>query len=130
MNPILEMLQNSDLLSSAAAVSEFEEFDIEISKDPVSCEELLYTYQQRVEHLSQFTTEHAVQLKASTDELCSNLRNHKEEQCLFHTLKGSVKHQYNLVVLKNSNILLGCLKTVSKLNVTEQEWLHLWGSKS
>jgi len=130
MNEILEILKNSDLILSAEANLEFENFEIEISQDPVSCEELLYIYQQRAEHISQFTTEHATQLKASTDELCSNLSKHKEEQCLFHTLKGQLRHQYSLVVLKNSNVLLGCLKIVSKLNVTEQEWVQLWGSKS
>lgn len=130
MNAILEKLQNSDFISSQAAVSEFGEFEIENSQDPVSCEELLYIYQQRAEHISQFTTEHAFQLKASIDELCSNLSKHRKEQCLFHTLKGKAKHQYNLVVLKNSNVLLGCIKTVSKLRVTAQEWEYLWGSKS
>jgi hypothetical protein len=130
MNAILEMLRNSDLLVSSAAESEFGEFEIEFSQDPISCEELLFTYQIRAEHLSQFTTEYAAQLKASTDELCRNLLKHKEEQCLFHTLKGAVKHEYKLVVLKNTNVLLGCLKTVSQLNVTEQEWGQLWGSKS
>lgn len=126
---ILEILQNSNLRASGDAVSEFNILQVEISADSISCKELLITYQMRSTHLSQYTTVHAKQLKASTEELCNNLRNHKEKQCLLHTLKGSAKHQYILVVLQNTQTLLGCLKTIGKSSVSALEWAELWGVK-
>lgn len=120
------MLSDSKLLASFDAVSEFSSLRVETSEFPVSCEELLKTYRLRSDHLSQFPTRHAKQLHASTQELCSNLEIHKNKHCLIHTLTGSSSHHYHLVVLQNSQVLLGCLKTVSQLDVSDDEWSELW----
>jgi len=130
MSEILEILNNSNLSASKEVVSEFDSLDIEYPKRAVSCKELLSIYKRRANHLSHFKTEHAIQLKVSTEELCNNLLSREAEQCFLHTLESSSKHEIILVVSQKTNLLLGCLKTVSKLKVSENEWAQLWDSKS
>ena len=126
MQEILEMIKSSDLSAAKDAASEFVELELSLSDNVVSCESLLNIYEMRAKHLEQYSSEHALQLKISTQELCNNLRKYIDDSCILHHLEGQLSHQYILIVLSNRNTLIGCLKIVSELNVSASEWTKLW----
>ena len=128
MTDLLELLKKSDLRCSDGAINEFDNFEIVIAEGSLSCEELLSIYRGRANHLGKYGSEHAKQLKLSTDEFCVNLENNQGKNCRFYTLKGKLKHQYKLIILVDADELIGCLKIINKLHVTEEEWTQVWAS--
>ncbi|TDF41985.1 hypothetical protein EYS14_03865 [Alteromonadaceae bacterium M269] len=127
MQDIFEILKNSKLLRSREALADFTDFEVERSAETVLCDELLSVYQGRAEHLQDYKTEHAIQLRQSTLEFCSNLKQNLGKKCYFYTMKGKPKQEYLLVFKCEDLELLGCLRIISKLKATEEEWSLAWG---
>ncbi len=125
---IQELLSKSDLWLASELRQSIENNEASIVETDtwIKCTELLDIYEMRLEHLKSNESSHAKQLYQTTQEFCDNLKKHKNEKAMFITFDTSEEHQYSLVVLKGSNIILACLKTVSQLDVTKERWNNLW----
>ena len=58
----------------------------------------------------------------------ANLRGAVGRRGAFQTIEGNAEHEYLVFQLTDDGPVLGCMKTVSKWNVTGARWLELWGS--
>ena len=94
----------------------------------VSTSVLLHTYRRRVEHLKQFSTEHAKLLQKDTAYLCDRLLHSSDSRCQMWIFSFSGGRGVTVFEGRPSEEVLGCLKTVDKRAVSEEEWKELWGT--
>jgi len=99
-----------------------------VAEVPTPCDRLYVTYSIRAKNLENRSSEHAVQLMASTTEFLDNLSTNKGESCYLLTVKGNQEHQYVVAYEPSNRTLLGILKTVSQNDVSKDRWRELWGA--
>ena len=100
--------------------------NIEFISHKMNVDSLLPTYQVRANHVKSLVGSHAKQLYLSTNELCENLKSYTGDNLYSVNVETSKEHDYWVVFDKSSLELVGCLKTISKLNVTESRWDEIW----
>lgn len=92
----------------------------------VSCDQLLTIYRQRAVHLSRFSAQHAQELRDDVLRFCERLAASPGATAQWWVFRTPDAVQYNFVEHSASHQLLGALKTVSKLDVSAEEWARLW----
>lgn len=70
---------------------------------------------------------HAAQLADSIEEFVRNLRNEAEVSGRWVHVTGPDEHDYSIFCSESGEVL-GCLRTVSKLQVPPERWAELWGN--
>ncbi len=126
-NKVIEILGKSELHHANDAVNELPQ-KIDISEGYTPASHLLRIYQTRAKALSEKSGEHARQLLDATNEFISNLQCSLGAEVICISTNPDSSPHY-LVFITNTNIAVGCLKVVSQLNVSEeqwQEWQELW----
>ena len=93
---------------------------------PADIADLTRIYSARAEHLATKAGPHAEQLRASTIEFVENLRDATGATLGF--IQGPAEHHYLIALSESPSRVLGCLKVVSKLDVSERRWEELWSS--
>ena len=91
----------------------------------ISLAELEFVYSRRLEHLLSKSSDHAVSLAASTRELLDAVQDSSERVARWVTIRGPANY-YFMILTSNSSQILGCLKVVSKLDVSHADWQRLW----
>jgi len=93
------------------------------------CSHLALVYEGRSEHLSINKSEHAIQLRESVNELVISLKEQNPRKCVFYHFTGPEEFDYQVIVDTERNSVLGILKTVSKLEVSDERWAELWSEQ-
>ena len=88
--------------------------------------DLTRIYSARVEHLATKAGPHAEQLRASTVEFVANLRDATSTTLGF--IQGPAEHHYLIALSESPSRVIGCLKVISKLDVSDRRWEELWSS--
>ena len=122
-------LRDSDLREAAALADLLDsgEYTLQSTGEIAPVGDLLRTYQVRAEHLASFESPHARQLAASTAEFAERLAAEAEDGPvgLMHAT-GDGPESFSLFITGDGRIL-GCMRVISKLDVSEAEWAALWG---
>lgn len=122
-------LAESALSQGAAAACAIEQgWQIEPLDGPISCSELASVYETRLPLLSRWRSPHSRALANSTEELILNLRAHEGATGIWISLRGDAEHHFAVFCLTGSTQPLGCLRLVSKLEVSSERWKELWES--
>ena len=100
----------------------------EFSTQQVACKELLTTYQIRNSGLTARSSAHARQLHESVNELLANLEKQIDKSCLINEVVGDEAHDYIVFYEPKQNMVLGLLKTYSRLDVSEERWNEIWAA--
>jgi hypothetical protein len=93
----------------------------------VSCDQLLRTYRGRAKTLQRFQTPHAVELRREVERFCTRLAASRGKSAQFHGFRVPGGVQYLFVERTDTYELLSAMRTVSKLDVSPDEWQRLWG---
>jgi len=91
---------------------------------PADPADLLRIYAARVKHLGTLVGPHAEQLRASTTEFVANLENASDTHIGW--IRGPGQHEYLIILSGLPTRVIGCMRVVSKLDVSEREWDELW----
>lgn len=86
---------------------------------------LLASYQIRHRNLLSKAGSHAAQLAVSIEEFCNELRVYCGP-LITVTFRGERPFEFTLFLTASGERVLGCLRTVSKLGVSQDEWERLW----
>jgi hypothetical protein len=90
-------------------------------------EQMLSIYKGRAFHLAKFQTKHAAALRNDVESLCRALEKSQDPEVrswIFHCPNGVVIDVFESLP---SCQLLGSVKAISRLEVTEEQWKTLWG---
>ena len=124
---IREKLSASNLYAARLAMQALDDGgQIETVESEIDCESLLRTYRIRLEHLKQFDSPHARDLSKTTAEFVANLESYQGSKVHSATIQGNRAREYLLFLTQDLSVI-GCIQTVSKLKLSEDEWLELWG---
>jgi hypothetical protein len=93
----------------------------------VGCDELLPTYRVRAKTLRRFQTPHAIELRREVEGFCSRLAASRGKSAQFFGFRLPENVHYLFVERTDTYELLAAMRTVSKLDVTQDEWQRLWG---
>ena len=92
-----------------------------------SCAEVIQIYRQRADHLAKFETDHARTLRRDVLVFVGNLEASRQDQFRLWAFSMPDGVTFHFVEQHPSGRLLGCLRTVSKLAVSNADWQELWG---
>ena len=92
----------------------------------------LSVYEIRWRHLQKFNSPHAFQLANSVQEFLATLKKVLPQQmiCLMIQPGPDVEHHFSLWIDANSRRLMGCLKTISRTEMSDERWQEIWGEAS
>ena len=132
MSPSLISNLESSRLREAANAATILNNGAQLEQETTSkgtAEALLETYQQRVNHLSQFTSHHARRLLRATEEFCANLNALQADQSVAYAraddpLLGSYIIWYDTQALEP----VGCLYVIGKSELPDEAWEGLWNN--
>jgi hypothetical protein len=123
---LAQALEASPLRHAHSAASALRSgWQIEVTESPGPFAELAASYSLRLQHLRKSVSAHAVQLAASVEELLNNLRDEAQSTGTWLTVSGPAEHEF-LILFSATGRPLGCMSTVSQLQVTEERWSELW----
>ena len=123
---LVQALEGSRLAQAEAAAFALREgWRIKAAEPSGPCAELAATYSLRLQHIRKKSSPHALQLATSTEEFVANLRQRTEATGTWFTVSGPAEHEF-LVFCTASGQLIGCMRTVSQLRVTQERWNALW----
>jgi len=94
-----------------------------VAKD---CAGLLPTYRVRARHLAQIETQHAQDLLADVEALCKALEAADRATLRFWIFELPHGRMIDVFENEETHDILGCIKVISKLRVSEAEWDRLW----
>jgi hypothetical protein len=94
----------------------------------VTTAQLLGIYRRRRAHLAQMRSAHAQALANDVAWFCMSLEAVPQGRVAFWFVK--IGHPYGLTFFidAETNKVLGCMKDVSELDVTPEEWEQLWSN--
>jgi hypothetical protein len=92
----------------------------------VSCAQLLTIYRHRAAHLARFEARHPRQLRDDVLQFCERLTASPGASAHWWVFKMPDPVHYNFLEHSRTYQLLGALRTVSKLEVSAEEWDRLW----
>jgi hypothetical protein len=124
MKDLVALLESSGLLAAHEALQALHAGWHATDFGPADVADLLRIYPARVEHLATLAGPHAEQLRASTTEFVANLGNVTGAEIGW--IRGPGPHQYLVVLSGPPTRVIGCMRVVSKLDVSEQAWDGLW----
>lgn len=120
-------LAQSELSQGAAAARAIEQgWRVEPSDTPISCSELASIYETRLALLAGRTSPHPRALADSTKEFALSLRAHEGATGSWVLLRGDAEHHFAVFCLAGSAQPIGCLRLISKLDVSPERWNELW----
>ena len=129
---VAKAIESSDLKLASELRSCLEsgewEIDSRVAKEPTACDRLFVTYSIRVKNLMNRSSNHARQLKESTNEFVENLSSNKDRSCYLLNVKGNKEHTYMVAYEPVSSMILGLLKTVAQDDVSRERWRELWSA--
>jgi hypothetical protein len=126
MTDLAALLNSSGLLVAEEAAQALNDGWRLTDFAPANVADLTRIYSARAEHLATKAGPHAQQLRASTKEFVANLRDATGATLGF--IQGPAEHQYVIAMSESPSRVIGCLKIVSKLDVSERRWEELWSS--
>jgi len=91
----------------------------------IPCDQLLNIYQRRAAHLAQFSTPQGQDLHRDVLRFCEQLQSARAAEANWWTFRTEGGVHYNFVERSDTHELLGALKTVSKRDVSPDEWKQL-----
>lgn len=92
----------------------------------ISCDHMRRIYAVRSKHLKRKKSAHGKQLSISVTEFHKNLEKHHDKNGTFISISTTEEYEYKLFVLQGSNHLIGCMKTISQLEVSPERWAEIW----
>ncbi|MEY4530023.1 MAG: hypothetical protein RLZZ156_744 [Deinococcota bacterium] len=124
----LEMdLRNSQLQHGILAAQAIAQgWGIEHSEHQADCRELLSLYTIRRDRLSAMVSAHATQLAYSVKEFVENLEQCKTKTGNWIRVQGQAEYSFSIFCLSKNEKPIGCMKIVSKLEVTPERWGKIW----
>jgi hypothetical protein len=123
---LAESLRNSGLNHAAEAVSALASGWAASSLSPAfSISGLDRIYSIRQAHLLSLPGPHAAQLAKAIGELLANIRSNPDITASWLRIHGSAEHHF-LLLVSDSHQVLGCLRTVSQLDVSSERWEEIW----
>ena len=123
---LVESLKISDLAHAAEASAALASgWVVSLLSRDVTISELDRTYTRRQAHLLSLPGPHAAQLAAAVGELLANIRSNPDITASWYKICGGAEHRF-LLLVTDSNLILGCLRTVSKLEVSSERWEEIW----
>jgi hypothetical protein len=127
LSTLAQNLADSRLSQAAEAVAAIRRgWKIEAMSESGTCEELASAYQLRLANLRNKSSPHAVQLAASTEELVVSLQKNFGSIYKWVSIGGDAEFKFAIVCLAESGKVLGCLRTVSQLDVSPKRWSDIW----
>ena len=103
---------------------------VEVWPSLIKCSELHRIYTIRHTHLLSFNGEHAKQLAVAVGAFLSNLESNIKLNGQWVNIRGASTHHYNVFVLSEPQVALGCLRLVGKQDVSDADWDHIWNAKA
>jgi hypothetical protein len=122
-------LSTSGLSQAKSACEAIRNENTEVSKlgeSIVNSDEIASIYKRRAKHLERFQTPHANQLSVSVRELLTNLEEVEGVPVSFCEVSTKHEHSFSLFVSIDTGKILGCFKTVSRLDVGPERWEEIW----
>ena len=131
---LIELLDDSAHSQSDAAAKALRtgaSFQID-SVMPGPFDSTLCVYEIRWRHLQKFGSPHAFQLANSVQEFLATLKEVSPQQmiCLMIQPGPDVEHHFCLWIDANRRRLVGCLKTISRTEMSDKRWQEIWGEAS
>ena len=99
------------------------------SSSPVPSEQLIGTYGIKAKSAARYNSTHARRLVSDTLDFLDELKGLDGEQINFWHFCVSESSQYLLFEGVKSERILGCIFTVARTKVSEDEWERLWDSE-
>jgi len=102
---------------------------LEITPDSpasVATSHLLRTYRRRAEHLKQFGSLHAQDVRDDVVALCDELEKTSEECVLLWMFSMPLHFDYSVFEGGRLHEILGCILGVDKRRINEKDWEALW----
>jgi hypothetical protein len=126
---LVNALRKSQLSAASDALTAISDGWV-VSEHPqlVSCTELDSIYTLRQEHLHSLPSNHASQLAAGIGEFLDGLRLHSQGFGRWFTICGEAEYHFLVFVLAEPERAIGCLRTISQLEVSGERWKELWHS--
>ena len=93
---------------------------------PISCDRLLAIYRDRAEHLARCNGPHARRLREDVLSFCERLAASPGATAFWWNFRMPNGLRYTFIEHSTTRGLLGALRTVSKLEVSAEEWERLW----
>ena len=90
----------------------------------ISGQQLLDVYELRAERLSEYQGHHAEQLRNEVLAFCRELKKAPDDSVKFWNISKDKATSFN--VFSNSQKILGCVLTVDRRMVSEDDWNKLW----
>ena len=121
---IIAALRASKLIHAEEAASALAHGWVANPNGEASFSELERLYAIRYDHLLEKQGPHALQLAASVGEFLIGLRTHPGPSGQLFEIRGDAEHHFMLFVAADK--VIGCLRTVSQLDVSDARWQKLW----
>lgn len=91
--------------------------------------QLLRIYRVRRAHLAGIRAAHAQALASDVSWFCQNLEAALQARVVICSVDIGPSYSLGFFLDAETNKVLGCLKTVSKLDVTDEQWERLWSQE-
>jgi len=128
---VATILRKSELAHAEDACTVISEgWRVNVWPSLIKCRELHRIYTIRHKHLVSFSGEHAKQLAASVSVFLLNLESSIKLNGHWANIRGTATHHYNVFVLPDSQVALGCLRLIGKQDVSDADWDHIWNAKA
>ncbi len=124
------LLAESDLSQSDGALIALDDGAIvKVANRLTQCEGMLTIYRRRARHLAKYDSAHASQLARSVREFVAMLADYAERSVRFIDVIPDAEHEFCVFLLDSNDLILGCLRTISKAAVPADRWEERWGTK-
>ena len=123
---IIQPLKRSEMAHSEEAAKCVPK-EVKFDKGLVPAKDLVKIYVGRAEQLKLRQGKYASQLLDDTRSLIKSLRQHENKSVMIISTDKLNDFRY-LIFISNPKVLLGCLKIVSKLDVSPEHWNQLWSN--
>jgi hypothetical protein len=100
--------------------------DPNVGNEAIDASQLLGIYKQRYKRLSKITSAHAQTLAKDIEWFCSNLEKKSLRQIALWKVELAYPYHLNIWIDAETQSVIGCLRTVSELEVSPEEWETLW----
>ena len=125
---ILSALQKSTLVHADEAAHALASGWSAVHHTEVSCQEIERIYTIRQTHLLSKCGPHAQQLVVAVGELLAGIRSYASKSGRWVEIRGDAEHHFALFLIDSD--VVGCIRVVSKLDVTDDRWKSLWQGDS
>ncbi len=122
---IRSALLDSDLSAARDAIEALDAGWQVLEPSPASnANELKRIYRLREKGLRKFSSPHAKQLREASSELLQRLEGAGTVRSI--TMIGPAEYQFLLFIDAEASSVIGCIRTISKLDVDADRWESIW----